>query len=866
VGREAELARLAEGLRRAQRGEGQVLLLSGEAGSGKTLLLQAFMQRHVVGALGAVAAWGACNAQMGDGDPYLPFREILRLLTGDFDVSTLRDCMTPALAQQLEALMPTVTAALQRFGPDLFGSLLPADRELAFAPDARSPRPSPLPAALCDQVERVFGAVARRCTLVLVLEDLHWADSSTLNLLTHLGRRLHQSRILLVGSYRSTEAPPALTRAIHELQRRRGDITLDLDQTAGRAFVDAVVDSSPNALTPTFREQLYRQTDGHALFTVALIEQLRAEGVLTYNAAGEWVAPEDLNWHYLPPQVEAVIAARVDDLSAAHQALLTAASVEGETFTADVMAQVLELTVDSVQQALSGPLHACQLVAAQGLERIGQRRVARYRFRHSLFQQYLYEQLDLVQRAQHHEAVGRALESLYADRPEAAAKLAYHFEAAGLLEEAVTYLTQAGAYAYRLSAPTEAIKLYRRGLKLVGQLPESVARDRQELALQMGLDMPLFAARGWGAPERAVALKRAHALARRLEAMPQLLFILRSLADVNTAQAEHRQSLVYAEQLAKMSQRSGNQAHEIISYRMVGISHFFLGHYQDARAWLEKGIRRAKTLRQKGMDPSALPEAEETAFLWGWLPIIFFVLGYPEQALATSREALARVQEQGHVHAQAKMLTVAGLAFHATIRQPEMALHYADELLVLATDHHLPAFKGWAIFYLGWARAALGQTEEGLSEMAAGWEQLRATGTEASLAYLLTLLTQAYMDAGHYQRSAEILTRALRIAEQTDARAYLAEMYRLRGELCLVHPEQARLEEAEPWFYKALELAQKQTARLWELRATVSLARLWKTQGRASDARARLAELYAGFTEGQDMPDLMEARTLLASL
>jgi DNA-binding SARP family transcriptional activator len=860
VGREAELARMEERLRQAQRGQGQVLLISGEAGSGKTLLIQAFVRRYVATAPGTVAVWGASNAQVGDGDPYLPFREMLRLLTGDFDVPTLRDSLTPALAQQLEALTPMVTAALKRFGPDLRGGLLPTDRKLT-PPHEDVARMPPLPAALCDQAARVFRTLAQHCTLVLILEDLHWADRSTLNLLAYLGRRLQDSRILLIGSYRPSGASPAWIEVIQELRRRQGDITLNLDDVAGRVFVDAFLDSQPNALGPAFRKNLYRQTNGHALFTVALIQQLQAEGVLTRNAAGEWVTAEDLDWHYVPPRVEAVIATRVTQLPEDLQELLTVASVEGETFTAEVLAQALGRTTDTVQWALSGPLQTCQLINAQGLERIRDRRVARYRFRHILFQQYLYDQLDPIQRARHHEAVGLALESLYGDQPDAATRLAYHFEASGLLEKAATYLARAGAHAYHLSAPAEAIRLYRRGLALLAQLPASEARDRLELNLQMGLDMPLFADRGWGAPERAAALERAYELARRLDATQRLVLILRALADVHTAQAKHQQSLVYAQQMSALSQQIHDPTHEILSYRMQGISHLFLGHYQDAHGHFEKGIHYYTELRETLSDPADLPPIEETAFLWGWLPTILFVLGYPDQARKCSRKALDHIPDKGHVHVQAKMLTVAGLVFHATVGQPDIVLRYANELETLAVDYHLPAFKGWAVFYQGWGRFSQGQAEDGLTKMVAGWKQLRATGTEATLVQLDTLLIEAYADAGKTQRSADILRQALHLAENTNANSYLAELYRLRGRLSLQAPE-----EAEPWFYKAIEVAQTQAAKLWELRATIRLTQLWQTQGREAEAHARLSEIYGWFTEGFDVPDLVEARTLLANL
>ena len=861
VAREAELSRLKANLYRAQQGTGQILLVAGEAGSGKTLLVETFIRRNIFGAIETLAAWGTCNAQVSDGDPYLPFREILRLLTGDFDVSTLSNSLTPALAQRLETQAPDVAAVLQDLAPDLVSMLLPTHTQ-GTGSDLSKPGRPPLAAALCDQVTQALRAVARQHTLILVLDDPQWADNSTLNLLTHLSRQLHDSRILLIGTYRPSEASPGLSRALREVQRRWGDITLDLEQAAGRAFVAALLDSMPNALGPSFRERLYRQTKGHALFTVALVHQLQADGELKRNTAGEWVAREDLDWHKVPPRVEAVIAARIARLPDDLRKLLTVASVEGPIFTAEVVARTLELPNDMVQHALSGPLgRTHQLVAAQGMKRATSRRVAQYHFRHILFQEYLYAQLDPVQRAQFHERVGTILETLHADQAEAARRLAYHFEAAGLFKRAVTYLIQAGAHAYQLSAPAEAIKLYRRGLRLLEQLPASTARDRQELALQMGLNTPLFAIQGWGAPKRAAALQRAQILARRLNAVPEQLAILRSLADVHTAQAKHQMSLTYAEQLAQLSRETNNDVQEMVSYRLKGIAHFFLGHYQEAHSVLKTGIDFYKTLEATTSDPAALPDSEETVFMWAWLPMIRLALGYPEQAVSHSREALARIRNGGHVHAQAKMLTVAGAAFYAAMRQPDATLRYADDLLRLAKRYHLPAFQGWAVFYQGWANTARGNKDAGLARMTAGWEQLRATGTEASLVHLSLLWAEACADAGQHKRSAKILTRARRLADETNAHAYLAEIYRLHGKSVLEHPD-----KAETWFRKAIAVAQAQATKLWELRATVSLTRLWQAQGQEQEAYARLATIYAWFTEGFNMPDLIEAQALLTDL
>jgi DNA-binding SARP family transcriptional activator len=337
VGRAAELQRLATALQRARQGEGQVLFVTGEAGSGKTMLVQTFAHRILARADDVVVARGACNAQIGTGDPYLPFREILRLLTGDFDVPAIGDVLTLAYEQQLETFIPTTLQALREQGVDLIDRLVSLHPESGATSGAQragnapagSKRPSPSlgrslsAAALCDQVTRVLRAVARQCVLLLVLDDLQWADSGTLNLLTHLGRRLAGSRILLVGIYRPAETGPdhPLLPIVHELQQMHGDVVVDLDQAGGQDFVDAFLDSMPNLFASVFRAQLARQTGGHALFTAALIQQMQEEGTLVQDTEGRWRAGVDLDWSQLPPRVEAVIAKRLARLSPKHQEL-----------------------------------------------------------------------------------------------------------------------------------------------------------------------------------------------------------------------------------------------------------------------------------------------------------------------------------------------------------------------------------------------------------------------------------------------------------------------------------------------------------------------------------------------------------------
>lgn len=880
VGRAAELERLETALWQAQQGTGQIVFVTGEAGSGKTMLAQTFAHRVLARANDVVVARGACNAQIGAGDPYLPFREILRLLTGDFDVPATGGVLTLAYEQQLEMFMPAVVQALKTEGADLIGRLVPAHPEAdgafetgrASGRSATSKRTPPSPAALCDQVTRVFRAIARQCVLVLMLDDLQWADSGTLNLLAHLGRRLTGGRILLIGLYRSTEidSDHSLLPIVRELQRTHGDIILDLDRAGGADFVDAFLDSMPNAFEAEFRAQLTRQTGGHALFTAALIQQMRDDGALVRDADGRWWVGADLDWSQLPPRVEAVIAQRLARLPERFRDLLTIASVEGEIFTAEVVARALDQPLEEVERelralgedGLSGTQY--NLVYGMGLEHVADRRVARYQFRHALFQQYLYTRLGPVQRARYHEALGRTLEQLHAGHLGAvAARLAYHFEAAGLLEQAVVYLLRAGRQAYWLSAPAESATLYQRGLTLLEQLPPSLQRDRRELDLLLNQESTLMAIRGWGAPERARSLQRAYQLGQKLGETTRLLPVLQVLASVHIGQAEHYIALDYAEQLIKLAEETSNGLGLVMGKRMAGTVHFFLGHYEQARTYLEAGLREYAVLSPEIKTSKQILTAEEGFRVQVWLPHVLLVLGYPVQAAAFSREALTCPQALDYIGMRAAALTIDGAAFNAIAKHPQATLDHAEQLLALVTKHPLPSYRGWATFYHGWARAQQGKLNDGLAEMRSGLAQLEATGTQGTLLHLLTLLAEIYIQCGEIQRGADALSRALHHAARTGERSYLAETHRMQG---VLHLKRQEINEAEDSFRRAIEVAQDQAATLWELRAVMDLARLWETQGRAAEAHARLSRIYDWFTEGADTPDLATARMLLERL
>ena len=528
------------------------------------------------------------RAVTGIGDSYLPFREILQLLSGDIEAKRASAALTPEHTRRLWAILPDTITALLEAGPDLLDTFVPRAslvlRAEAFAgqavrgawkdqlsrlrqPPGGEPRNRQFAlqqADLFGQVTRVLQLLARSHPLLLILDDLQWADAGSVSLLFHLGRRLAGSRILVVAAYRpdAIALPPSegarhpLEAVVNEVQRVSGVRPIDLDQCEGRPFVEALLDAEPNRLSVGFRTQLVRHTEGHPLFTVELLRGLQEGGDLVRDVEGCWVEGPALHWAKLPARVEAVIAERIGRLPDRCRALLAAASVEGEEFTAEIIARVLGVDESAIRQCLDGDLgDRHRLVAAVSLRRLGARKLSRYRFRHHLFQRYLYDHLDVVQRVNLHEAVGSAMEALCGEAPDdldaLAPRLAWHFEMAGILDRAATYYLQAGRRAARLAAHEDAIGHLTRGLALLEGAPDSPDVTRLKLELLLAIASPLVLARGFWSPERMRVLEQVYELAQHpaLADSPERAAALAIVANFALWSAEPARALQLSEQL-----------------------------------------------------------------------------------------------------------------------------------------------------------------------------------------------------------------------------------------------------------------------------------------------------------------------------
>lgn len=489
VARDAELQRLTDALLGSFAHRGRVSLVAGESGQGKSTLLRAFAGQAQADHPTLLVATGTCNAFTGRGDPFLPFKEILQQLMGDFRPGS-SSRFEQQRARRLQQSMVAVSRIVLEYGPHLADTLLPGERFVRLLREAdvdqdtvaelsrflrqRQAVPaggSSAEPSLRSETVEVLSRISLRTPLLLILDDLQWADVSSLELLLHLARRVSSYPILIVGSYRPAEIAAdrdgsrhPLERIVNELARQFGDLVIDLDDTDGRAFLEALLDTEPNRLGPEFREALWRQTGGQPLFTVELLRSMKERGDLARDERGRWMAGADLTWGALPTRISGTLQERVAQLSPSAFDVLRTASVEGEAFTAEVVATVLGTGARSVVEVIASELgRGRQFVTPGSVARSAEGLVARYRFRHGLFQRYVYDELDEGERAYLHEAVARALLEVFGEAADPVA-VAYHFGQAQSPEEAAPFHGKAGDRARRSGAIADAVSHYRSAL------------------------------------------------------------------------------------------------------------------------------------------------------------------------------------------------------------------------------------------------------------------------------------------------------------------------------------------------------------------------------------------------------------------
>ena len=725
VGREAELSHLQGALDVALDGHGRVVFVVGEAGSGKTALVQAFARRAMAQREGLAAAMGCCNAMTGIGDPYLPFIEIMGMLTGAIEAQWLGGSLDEDHARRLLSLMPLAVETLLREGGVLLDRLVSSgpllDRLEAYGGGDDGPlgrlhtylqrRASSGGASigqpqLLEQTTRVLQAISHQRPLLLVLDDLHWADAGSLALLFHLGRRLEGFPLLVIGTYRAEDVALGrdgqrhpLESVVDELQRLHGDRPVDLDQSNGWAFLQALLDSEPNHLGIAFREKLYAHVGGHPLYMLELLRGMQERGDLLRDGEGACIEGPGLDWGTLPARVEAVLDERLGRLPSELQVTLAVASVEGDTFSAQAVARVRGTDEGAIIGQLSGPLSKeHHLVLAQSVSRVGGQPLYRYRFHHHLIQAYLYDHLDAVERAYFHGQVGDAMHDIHGDRPGAmlsiAPQLGWHYREAGRVADASEYLYQAGVEAARLAAPQEALSYFEQALRLAGC---EALRDRI-LGVRGRLLLDLFLGQEAAEDYERLLEHGRHADDRRAEMQAML-----GLARANYIVALDAQDGSYAVKSRDLYQAAYDLARDLgdraaMARALIGTK-WFVGRWPEYRERVVANVREGYALSQELGDRDLIGDST--------MALVAAVREHGSliEAEGLAEELLPRLLEDGDLFT-AKELLFELMGNYLGRGSFEKSLASCDQGMELAAQLGVPpvlypTLKAWALLELG---------------------------------------------------------------------------------------------------------------------------------------------------------------------
>jgi DNA-binding winged helix-turn-helix (wHTH) protein/predicted ATPase len=846
VGRETELSELQQRWAQVRQGIRQVVFVTGEAGIGKTTLVDAFVAQVAV----TEKVWhsrGQCIEQHGMGEAYLPLLETLGRLGRAPDggrLIALLHRQAPSWLVHLPALVPPETfEALQRqAGGTTRERML---RELAEAVEVLT-------------VEQ---------PLVLVLEDLHWSDGATLDWLAYVARRREVARLLVLGTYRPVEAivrrhPVHTVTQELRLHGQATEVILSYLPAAGVATYLAQR-FGENALPVGLSGVLHQRTDGNPLFLVTVVDDLVQQEVIRHESTGWTLAGRlEAAVRGVPESLQQLMEQQFAQLSSAEQVLLEAASVAGQEFAVAAVAEAVAQAVDTVEDHCAALARQGQFLRAGGTDVWPDGTVAaRYGFVHDLYRETLYARVPVGRRVRWHRQIGRRLEAGYAPwARERATELAEHFVRGRDPERALPYLQYAGEQAMQRSAHQEALVHLTKGLELLATLPATPARAQQELNLQITLGPALMAARGWAAPEVEQTYGRARALCTQLGETSQLFPTLWGLWRFYQSRGVLPTARDLGEQLIRLAERTTDPTHLLEAHGALGQTLFQLGEYAAAWQHLEQGIALIDSIAQHALvlRPGDAPAVVFLSFA----AITLWCLGYPAQAVQRSQEALALARALDSPLSLAVAQHYAAF-LHRHCHETREVQTLAEALLTLATAQGFPLYVGYGTYWCGWAGAMQGEGEAGLMHMRQGLAAILATGQTLARPFCLVLLAEVAVHMGQREEGLRLVAEALAAFEHSGRGDLLAEAYRLQGVL-LLHQPVTDAVHAEACFQQALALARRQQAKSWELRAATSLSRLWLQQGKGIAAYDLLAPIYGWFSEGFETADLQEAKAVLA--
>jgi class 3 adenylate cyclase/predicted ATPase len=838
VGRDEEIGLLLRRWEQSKERFGQVVLINGEPGIGKSALADVI--REHVAREGYTRATYRCSPYHTNSALYPVITHLQRLWRWE------RDDTPPEKLEKMEETLRTTSLPLKEVVP-LFATLFSLP-----LPEGRYPPLGLTPHQEKQQTQDALAAwlleEAERQPILVVYEDLHWADPSTIEHIGLLVEQVPTAPMLTVLIFRSQFVPPWPNRS------HMTPITLNrLERPQVEAMITQL--GGGKALPAEVIQHIVAKTDGVPLYVEELTKMLLESDHLR-EETDHYALTGELSSVAIPVTLQDSLMARLDRLPMVREVAQLGA-VLGREFAYEMLQALATVEESTLQERLG------QLVGAELLYQRGRPPRAKYMFKHALIQDAAYGSLLKRTRQQYHQQIAQMLEAEFPETVETEPELvAHHYTEAGLNEQAVGYWHQAGKRATQRSANVEAINHLTKGLEVLMSLPDTLERARQELDMQTTIGPVLMAVKGFGSPDTERAYARARELCQQVGETPQLFPVLHGLWRFYMVRAELQTTRELAEQLFSLAQRVQDPALLLEAHRVLGLTIYWLGEMAPARAHLEQGTALYDPQQHRshafvyGQDPGVACRCLAAWPIW--------VLGYPDQALQSIHEALTLAQELAHPFSLVYALNMAVLVHHFR-REVQAVQERAEALIGLSTEQGFPMWLAYGTIMRGWALTAQGEEAEGIDQMRQGLVAHRATGAELQRPYFLSLLAEAYGKVGQPEEGLTVLVEALAIVDSTGECNWGAELHRRKGEFLLIQQGQ-KVREAEECFQQALDTARRQQAKSLELRSAMSLSRLWQQQGKQEDAHQLLSEIYGWFTEGFDTADLKEGRALLEEL
>lgn len=838
VGRERELELMLDGFERVKDGRGQAFSMVAEAGLGKSRLLYEF--RKSITNENVTFLEGKCLSYSRD-VAYHPVIDILKTLFKIKDLDEdfeIKNKVTDGL-QKLE----DVELAILPFLLDLISIKDSSIDEFAISPEAKRVR-------TFEALRKIVLKGSERRPLIIAVEDLHWIDKSSEEFFKYLLEGIAGARILLIFTYRP--------EFVHTWGGRSYHNQVTLNRLSNRESLVMVYHLlGIQDIERNLEAFILKKTEGVPFFIEEFIKSLKdLKGI--ERKEGELCLSDDLEDLTIPSRIQDVIMARVDSLPEGAKEILQLGSVIGREFGHDLIVKIIDFSEQKLFSYVS-ILKDSELLYERGIYP-----QSTYIFKHALTQESVYQSLLKSNCQKYHRLIAEVLEQHFPETMETQPEiLGYHFQEAGLAEKTIAYFQQAGDIAIRRSANVEGMSYLMKGLENLKTLPESSDRNQHEINLQIALGVPLKVLKGNSAPEVEQTYKRARELCQKVGDTSQLFTALWGLWLFYLSRCELQTARDLGNQLLHLSKELQNPDLLLESHHTLWTSLFYIGEFALALEHVEKGavlydpkLHRSHVFIYAGHDSRVCCQAHAACTLW--------FLGYPDKAINKGKEALIIAEELNHAFSLNHAL-IYNCFVHTCRKEYTIVQKYAERSMKIAIENDFQQRLAASMVMLNWVSVLQEGGKENINKFCESITTARAMGLKLMNAMYLVLLAEAYLINEQIAEGLTVIEEAKAMIEEYGVRCFEAELYRIKAELIMFRSSSDRY-EAESNLQKAIAIARHQHTKSLELRAAMSLSRLWKEQGKKEEARCLLSEIYGWFTEGFDTADLKEAKVLLEEL